>query len=125
MPALLIIAVIVIVAVVAYYSWLQAKKRREAMAALAQQLGWQFWPDKDRSHDEEYANFEIFRRGHSRAAYNTMLGKVEIDGRHGRVRHGRYPFDVDRPTDPRWPAIPACYRVRTAGFRDHNRGLRW
>ncbi len=78
MVPLLVIAGIVLIGVVAYYSWLAAKKRREAMAALAAELGMSFDPTRDRSHDEEYAHFEIFRRGHSRRAFNTLRGEVSI-----------------------------------------------
>ena len=48
MVPLLVIAGIILVGVVAYYSWLAEKKRREAMAALAAELGLSFAPARDR-----------------------------------------------------------------------------
>jgi len=72
-----------IAGVVAYFGWLQEKKRREAMAAFASRMGLRFSPGKDSSHDERYAHFEVFRKGHSRVAFNTMVGDVGLLG--GRV----------------------------------------
>lgn len=91
---ILIVAVLIIVGVAAYLAWLQEKKRREAMHALARELGWYFSPFKDRSHDREYAHFEIFRRGHSRAAYNTLTGHVEIKGRQYAAKMGDFKYKV-------------------------------
>ena len=58
---ILIPVVIVIIAIAAYYGYLAEKKRREALAAFAAELGWSFNPSRDRSHDDEYAHFEVFR----------------------------------------------------------------
>jgi len=82
-----VVAIVVIVIGAA-----QARKRREALAALAARLGWRFDPSHDRSHDERYRQFQIFRRGRSRSAFNTLEGTVEIDGRtfHGRMGDFRY-----------------------------------
>jgi hypothetical protein len=98
MVALLVIAGIILVGVVAYFSWLAEKKRREAMAALAAELGLSFDPDRDRSHDEEYAHFEIFRRGHSRAAYNTMSGQLEFQGRQWPAKMGDFTYKITTST---------------------------
>ena len=95
---LIIVAVLLVGGVVAYLGYLAEKKRREAMAGLAARLGWYFDPSKDRSHDEEYAHFEIFRRGHSRAAYNTLTGDVEIDGRRWAAKMGDFIYKVTRHT---------------------------
>ncbi len=78
LPIILIIVAVLAIAVVVYLSYLAAKRRREALAALAAELGWRFDPSRDRSPDVEYAHFEIFRRGHSRAAYTTRAGELEI-----------------------------------------------
>jgi hypothetical protein len=68
--------------------------RREAMAALAARLGWHFDPREDRDHDDEYAHFEIFRRGSSRRAYNTLSGHLEIDGRTFPAKAGDFSYAV-------------------------------
>ena len=98
MVPLLVIAAIVLVGAVAYFSWLAEKKRREAMAALAAELGWSFDPARDRSHDEEYAHFEIFRKGHGRAAYNTMWGELEFKGQVWPAKMGDFTYKVTTST---------------------------
>lgn len=55
----------------------QAKKRREAMAAWAQSRGLSFSPDKDRSFDERYPEFDCLRHGSNRYAHNIMSGVWE------------------------------------------------
>ncbi|MHC4273032.1 MAG: hypothetical protein ACYSUR_05125, partial [Planctomycetota bacterium] len=76
------------------FSWVAAKKRREALAAVAARLGWRFSPRRDSYHDDEYAHFEIFRRGSRRAAYNTLTGDVEIDGRSFPAKMGDFKYTV-------------------------------
>lgn len=78
----------------AYFAWRAEQKRREELAALAASLGWSFDPEKDIAHDDEYAQFEVFRRGHSRAAYNTLAGSLEVDGRRFRGKAGDFTYKV-------------------------------
>ncbi len=94
MEVLIVILVVIAVGVGIYFSHLAAKKRREEMRALAQRLGWRFDPEKDHGHDEEYARFEVFRRGHSRAAYNTLTGSMTIDGRSYPAKCGDFTYKV-------------------------------
>jgi hypothetical protein len=68
------------------------RRRREALAALAAELGFQFDPAKDTRHDDEYAHFEIFRQGHSRSAMNTLRGQVEVEGRACPVKMGDFRY---------------------------------
>lgn len=91
---LIIAGVIALVVVSAYFSYLAAKKRREALAALAQQLGWRFSPDRDSSHDSRYSHFEIFRRGHSRYAYNILEGAIDVDGASCYAQMGDFHYKV-------------------------------
>ena len=95
---LIVVAVIAVAGLVFYYGHLAQKKRREAMAALAGQLGWRFDPTKDRSHDDEYAHFEIFRRGHSRCAFNTLTGEVTIDERNYPAKMGDFVYKITTST---------------------------
>lgn len=94
LPILFFLLAAVGVAVLGYFSYLQAKRRREELANLAQQLGWRFSPDRDRSHDDQYAHFEIFRRGHSRYAYNTLTGEIVAEGRTFPAKMGDYRYRV-------------------------------
>jgi hypothetical protein len=89
---------IALVAAFAYLAWLAEKKRRVALAALAARIGWRFDPRRDRDHDDEYAHFEIFRRGHSRAAHNTLTGDVEIGGRRSPAKMGDFVYKVTTST---------------------------
>ena len=90
----LIVAGILLVAVFAYFGWLQEKKRREALQGLAQELGLRFDPGVDHGHDDEYAQFEIFRRGHGRVARNTMTGTVLLFDRPCRLVAGDFRYKV-------------------------------
>lgn len=98
LPIILIIVAVLAIAVVVYLSYLAAKRRREALAALAGELGWRFDPSRDRSHDDEYAHFEIFRRGHSRAAYNTLFGELEIYRRTCPAKMGDFTYKITTST---------------------------
>lgn len=91
---LIIVVVVVLIAVGAYLGHLQAKKRREALAQLARELGWRFDPSRDTFHDDEYAHFEIFRKGHSRYAFNTLTGTMQINGRPHPAKMGDYHYKV-------------------------------
>ncbi|MCK5945572.1 MAG: hypothetical protein KAI24_26515 [Planctomycetes bacterium] len=94
----LIAAAVLLFALLAYFSWLQENKRREALAALARDLGLRFHPGLDHGHDDEYAQFEIFRRGHGRAARNTITGTVELFDRPCRLVAGDFRYKVTSGT---------------------------
>jgi hypothetical protein len=85
-------AAIAILAAVAAHK--AAQKRREELRALAAELGFTFDPGNDTGHDERYSQFEVFRRGHSRAAYNTFRGSVEIDGRQFPTQMGDFTYKI-------------------------------
>jgi hypothetical protein len=85
---------LILVAVFAYFEYQRQQRRREALAALADELGWRFSPAKDRDHDDEFAHFEIFRRGHTRYAYNTLWGSLEADGHVYAVKMGDFHYRV-------------------------------
>ena len=94
-PPILIFVIFAVVAiVVAILVHLTAKRRREALAALAAELGFTFEPGADDTHDEEFAQFEVFRRGSRRRAYNTLDGTATIDGRAFPCRMGDFRYTV-------------------------------
>jgi hypothetical protein len=93
-PFLLFIVGAIVVALFVYFEYQRQKRRREALAALAREMGWQFSAAKDHDHDDEFAHFEIFRRGHSRYAYNTLSGSVEVDGHDYPVKMGDFRYQV-------------------------------
>lgn len=91
----LVIGLLVALAVAgAIFTWLHEKKRRDAMQLLAESMGFRFDAGPDESHDEDYAQFGIFRRGHSRVAKNTMSGSIELFGRRCRAQAGDFRYRV-------------------------------
>lgn len=74
MEGLIIFAFIGLIIVIAVFSAIAAKKRREALAALAGSLGLQFDPQKDRSIDNRYRFLTKLNRGSNRYARNKLTG---------------------------------------------------
>lgn len=94
LPILIVVGILAVAGVGMWLAYLQEKKRREALMALARELGWTFDPSRDSHHDDQYAHFEIFRRGHSRAAYNTLTGSLEIMDHLFEARMGDFIYKV-------------------------------
>ena len=90
---ILIFVIFAIVAAIGgYLAHQAAKKRREAMLALANRLGMSYWAAHDASHDEEYAHFEVFRRGFGRSAFNTLSGQLELNGQRVYCKMGDFKY---------------------------------
>jgi hypothetical protein len=98
LPILIIPLMLLAVAAAIYFGWQSQQKRRDEMQQLARQLGLSFDPSSDASHDEKYAQFEIFRRGHSRAASNTLEGSIDVSGRAWPIRMGDFTYKVTTST---------------------------
>lgn len=100
MEHVLLVVVVVLALAIAVAAAVAAhaatKKRREDLAALAAELGLTFDERRDKSHDDEYAQFEVFRRGHSRYALNTLRGAVVIRDRDWPVKMGDFTYRVTR-----------------------------
>ncbi|NLH44321.1 MAG: hypothetical protein GX448_20980 [Planctomycetes bacterium] len=77
MQALFIVGVVALIIVAAVFGHLAAKKRREAMMALAARLGLRFEPDKNRDLANRYAFLDKLRAGSNRYAFNTLTGTVQ------------------------------------------------
>lgn len=93
-PVLLFGAFIAIAVVLAIAAYQQRQQRLAELTALAQQLGWPFDAGRDSEHDGLYSQFEIFRRGHSRYAYNTLRGTMTIEGQTCPVKMGDFHYRV-------------------------------
>lgn len=93
-----IIVGIALFAVIGYLSHLAEKKRQEELTALADELGLRFYPGLDHDHDDEYAQFEIFRRGHSRAARNTLTGTIKLFDQSCHIVAGDFRYKVTSGT---------------------------
>lgn len=72
----------------------QVQQRRADLGSLAAELGLTFSAARDTLHDKHYAHFEIFRQGHSRAAYNTLRGDLTLNGVTHPVRCGDFTYQV-------------------------------
>jgi hypothetical protein len=78
----------------AYYAHLRHQQRRQDLTSLATELVWHFDPGANYSHDHEYAQFGIFRRGRSRYAYNTLSGAIDVGGEACRAIMGDYHYQT-------------------------------
>lgn len=77
MEIALILGVIALVAAAAIFSAIQARKRREALQALASSLGLHFDPAKDYSMDGQYAFLGKLCQGSNRYAFNRIYGPYQ------------------------------------------------
>ncbi|MAH66585.1 MAG: hypothetical protein CMJ27_09405 [Phycisphaerae bacterium] len=96
MEVILIVAIAAVAVCGLVFAHLQAKKRREALAALARTRGLAFDPSADASHDVRFARFAMFRKGRSRVAYNTISGTLDLGGRSLAVRTGDFRYKERR-----------------------------
>jgi hypothetical protein len=64
------------------------------LRALAHELDLSFDPSRDYDHDSNYREFDIFRRGRRRAAYNTLSGRIEIGNRDCWLKMGDYRYTI-------------------------------
>ena len=77
MPHLIFVLFIPIFIAVLVFGIISARKRREAMVALAAKLGLRFDPAKDRHLAKRYKFLDKLRRGSNRYAYNTLSGNYQ------------------------------------------------
>ncbi|MEN1678719.1 MAG: hypothetical protein AAGJ46_03950 [Planctomycetota bacterium] len=84
-PTFILFAVlgVAVFAAIAYYAHLQEKKRREALAAFADEMGWRFSPEPDRTLPDRYPEHRVFRRGHSRVGRNAIRGALAVESEGG------------------------------------------
>ena len=77
MEPLIIVGVIAIIVVVVVIGYIAARKRREAMAAVAGRLGLRFQPRKNRGLARQYRFLDKLRRGSNRYAFNILSGSYQ------------------------------------------------
>jgi hypothetical protein len=77
MEALIIVGVVALIIVLAVFGHLAAKKRREAMMALAARLGLRFDPGKNWDLANRYGLLDKLRAGSNRYAFNTLTGSAQ------------------------------------------------
>ena len=93
-PILLFGAILVGACIAAWFSWKAEQARTQALGELAARLGLSFDPRQNSHHDERFAQFEIFRRGHSRVAKNTLSGTLPMFGVDCGVRCGDFRYKI-------------------------------
>lgn len=84
-------AVGAIVAVSLHYK--AERERREAMRALAVQMGFAF-TERDPLLDQRFRGFRDFGRGHSRTGLNLISGETRLGGVHMRLLMGDYRYKI-------------------------------
>jgi hypothetical protein len=92
---ILFLAIAVLGIVASIIAAAQAAKRRERLAQIASSLGLTFDQRHDPYHDDEYAHFEIFRRGFDRVAYNTLKGQLAFAGLTWPAKMGDFRYKTE------------------------------
>jgi hypothetical protein len=90
MNILVIVVIVIVFLALALWGRYLAKKRREAMTALAGQLGLEFSAEKDYSLADQYAFLNRFDQGDNRYAYNVMSGLYRDE----QVQAGEYHYQT-------------------------------
>ena len=73
----IILGVLLVIALAVYYNWRTAKKRREAMQELANDLGFTFHLKDDTVLQSWFEGFHLFSQGRSRKLFNILRGKTQ------------------------------------------------
>lgn len=77
MPPLIIVGFVALIVVVGVLGYISARKRREAMAALAARLGLRFDPNKNKYLALRYGFLDKLRSGSNRYAFNILSGDYQ------------------------------------------------
>jgi len=93
-PFVLFFIFLVIILLGGFFSHRKQSERTAALQQLAQSQGWEFLPQKNRTHHREFSQFSIFKRGDARYAYNTLRGALAISGVTWPVQMGDYHYQT-------------------------------
>jgi hypothetical protein len=132
------LAVLALFVVGAFLAHRAAKRRRQALAALARQWGVGFVADADHRPDERFPDLEFFAQGDERWRCNTISGPTRLCGVDVVVHAGDFTYeehgrdsDGDRTTSTyhrSYFAVDLCLptpalSVREEGFSDKVKAL--
>jgi hypothetical protein len=92
-PVILFVLFAAVAAVAIVFAAKAAAKRRQALAALAAEMGFDFDPAAGEP-EAPHRLFAPFTRGHSRRMLNTMRGRSEIGGRPYPCTMGDFEYKV-------------------------------
>jgi hypothetical protein len=93
-PFFIIVLFLVVGGILAFFGYLRNQQRRQELADLAQELGWQFDPSKNYTFEDQYPHFDLFSRGHPRYAFNTLRGQIAVGEGTWPVVMGDYYYQV-------------------------------
>jgi len=91
---LIVVGVAVLFVVAAIHAQKKYEQRLAALRAIADRRGWRFSKARIHDHDDRYSHFEIFRRGHSRSAYDTLAGPLSVFGESAYAQAGDFTYKV-------------------------------
>jgi len=77
MEPLIVVGIIATIAILGVFGYIAARKRREAMGAVAAKLGLRFAPAKNRDMARRYRFLDKLRKGSNRYAFNIMSGSYQ------------------------------------------------
>ena len=77
MRPLIVVGVIATMVILGVFGYIAARKRREAMAAVAAKLGLRFAPAKNRDMARRYRFLDKLRKGSNRYAFNILSGSYQ------------------------------------------------
>jgi hypothetical protein len=113
-----ILLLVLVAGLLAYGLSLEARKRREALAALALRLGLDFDPRVDRSIHRAFGH-DLFRKGSVRKATNNLFGPMHICGYPIQVRMGDFQYDTGSGKSRQTHRISfACFLLPFVGTPD-------
>ncbi len=76
-PILIVLGVVLFIGAIIYFSWLHEKKRREALEAVATEMGLEYKKDGDVSLQDQLDGFKLFSNGRSRKLDNLIVGETD------------------------------------------------
>lgn len=92
MELIVVILVIAVAVLVVILAQLQQRKRRHELLQFATSRQWRFESARDYGLEDRYPRFDVFSRGHSRYAYNTIRGQASFCGEPWPVCMGDYHY---------------------------------
>jgi hypothetical protein len=97
-PAVFIFMAFSTAAAIAALASSDEKRGRKAdLVHISTKRGWPFDASRDDAHDLRYAHFAIFNQGQNRYAFNTVRGKLDVEGESWAMQLGDYHFATMEP----------------------------
>ena len=98
MEVILIVFVVAVLVAGIVYGHLRERKRTESLRSIADRLGLDFDHAADRTADDRLRHFAMFRKGHSRQAWNIMRGRITLGSHEISIELGDFLYKVTTGT---------------------------